>query len=385
LCPTLERPSAQRDGLLLRVPLVGGAVTAAQLEAVARIAAGFGSGVVELTNRANLQVRGLAEPGVAAALDALRAVGIPADAGAATVTLSPSADDGDRRLRAAIVDALAEATPADLSPKFRIHVDDGAGTTGGQRAEAVVRRADGSVRIEVPGVGVAIAGTDDAVAFLAALAAACAAEGPDARVSDLLAAHGPDAVTGLGPGAAPSWAAAPPRTNTVPAPRVGPVAGGDGDGVEVRAAARFGRVGPTVLSGLAAVLDGHPGAEARILADRTVGLRVPAGPAAPDRGALIASLADLGLLVDPGDPAWGVITCIGAAGCWQTELDTRAEAERAVAERAAGRLATEPGAVIHVSGCDKLCATRAPVPVAFVGRPDSTGFDRLHPAEPTTA
>src|SRR5689334_15242344 len=86
-CPTFERPVLQRDGLLLRIPLVGGALDPAQAAAVAAVAVEHGNGIIELTNRGNLQVRGLSDRSVAPATAALRACGLGArDAALATIS-----------------------------------------------------------------------------------------------------------------------------------------------------------------------------------------------------------------------------------------------------------------------------------------------------------
>lgn len=53
------RPWPADDGGLVRLRLVGGRVTAEQLVALAAVAAEYGDGDVHLTQRANLQVRGL--------------------------------------------------------------------------------------------------------------------------------------------------------------------------------------------------------------------------------------------------------------------------------------------------------------------------------------
>ena len=73
-CPTFDRPVLQRDGYLLRVPLIGGSLTTDQARAVAHMAATHGNALIELTNRGNLQVRGIGEGAVARSLDGLRAV-----------------------------------------------------------------------------------------------------------------------------------------------------------------------------------------------------------------------------------------------------------------------------------------------------------------------
>jgi precorrin-3B synthase len=90
-------------------------------------------------------------------------------------------------------------------------------------------------------------------------------------------------------------------------------------------------------------------------------------------GALVLDrAAAAGLHVSPADAALGVICCIGAAGCWQTDCDTLGRAEALIA-RPPARL--RPGERVHVSGCDKFCASRAPAALTLVGRPGG-GFAR---------
>ncbi|WP_067179495.1 hypothetical protein [Microtetraspora niveoalba] len=61
-CPGALQIHAAADGGLARIRVPGGAVTAHQLRVVAAAARELGSGVIELTSRANLQVRGLPLP-----------------------------------------------------------------------------------------------------------------------------------------------------------------------------------------------------------------------------------------------------------------------------------------------------------------------------------
>ncbi len=57
-CPSLFEPMAAGDGLLVRIkPRVAG-IGAAQLQKLADAAEAYGSGRIEITNRANFQLRG---------------------------------------------------------------------------------------------------------------------------------------------------------------------------------------------------------------------------------------------------------------------------------------------------------------------------------------
>ena len=57
-CPTLGRPMRTGDGLLARLRPEDCRLTLAQLRAVARGADTFGNGILEVTARGSLQIRG---------------------------------------------------------------------------------------------------------------------------------------------------------------------------------------------------------------------------------------------------------------------------------------------------------------------------------------
>lgn len=59
-CPGVLRPWIAEDGALIRVRLPGGLLPAATLEALLGIAHEFGDGLLYLTSRANVQIRGIA-------------------------------------------------------------------------------------------------------------------------------------------------------------------------------------------------------------------------------------------------------------------------------------------------------------------------------------
>jgi sulfite reductase beta subunit-like hemoprotein len=139
------------------------------------------------------------------------------------------------------------------------------------------------------------------------------------------------------------------------------------------AAARFGRMNAAALGAIGQLLRRYQLESLRVTPWRALAFACTS----PNQvAALLADAAAIGLLTDLEDLAVGVIACIGAIGCWQTQLDTLAEAECFAAHRPAE---LEPGALVHVSGCDKLCATRGPVALTLLGRTNQTGFDALRP------
>src|SRR5690349_18445400 len=58
-CPALATPMSTGDGLLVRLRPAGGALTLSQFASLARSAAAHGNGILEITARGNLQIRGL--------------------------------------------------------------------------------------------------------------------------------------------------------------------------------------------------------------------------------------------------------------------------------------------------------------------------------------
>ena len=60
-CPGVLRPMPTGDGLLVRLHPPGGALAPAQARAVAEAARACGNGLIDVTGRGNLQLRGVRE------------------------------------------------------------------------------------------------------------------------------------------------------------------------------------------------------------------------------------------------------------------------------------------------------------------------------------
>ena len=128
-CPTALRPMRSGDGLILRVRPRLGILTRQDLEALAGISATFSDGALHLTNRANVQVRGMREEDHPAAAAALRAAGLLDDRAEALpqIAIAPSASltcaAGAAQIRASIEEALGSSPR--LPAKFGFDVQAG--------------------------------------------------------------------------------------------------------------------------------------------------------------------------------------------------------------------------------------------------------------------
>ena len=58
-CPSVARPMPSGDGLLVRLNMPGGSVPLALMRGIASCARRFGNGLIDLTRRGNLQLRGV--------------------------------------------------------------------------------------------------------------------------------------------------------------------------------------------------------------------------------------------------------------------------------------------------------------------------------------
>ena len=136
LCPGVFRPWSADDGALVRLRLVGGAITAGALHRLGEVSREYGDGNVHLTARANLQVRGLPDPLGTHVEEALASTGLlphPTHELVRNIMVSPlsgmAGGRADLRPVAAALDAGLCAHPslARLPGRFLFVLDDGRG------------------------------------------------------------------------------------------------------------------------------------------------------------------------------------------------------------------------------------------------------------------
>jgi sulfite reductase beta subunit-like hemoprotein len=339
------------DGGLARVRLPGGRLTLAGLRAL-REAAGIGNGIVEVTSRANVQIRGIPDDaeqviagllgagGLLASLEHDRVRNIAASPLAGRLPASLARTDEvvaalDRRL-------CADPALGALSGRFLFAVDDGSATVGGRGADVTLAAEDGAFRLwlagrptdrTVPGDAAPGLAVDAARAFLAvaeqaghagAWRVADVQDGPD-LVADRLGATLVEAASDVAPAVVP----------------LGLVDQADGRRA-VTVLPPLARLDRGMLDALVAL--GHD--DVRASTRRTLSfVDVPADDAAR----LIGELEAAGLVASEDSGWWGLTACAGMGACARARVDVRATAAARAAERGPG---SPPE---HWSACERGC------------------------------
>ncbi|MCQ4161748.1 precorrin-3B synthase [Roseomonas sp. GC11] len=354
-CPNLFAPMDTGDGVLLRVKPFAGRLTAAEARALAEIA----PGAIELTNRANLQLRGATAASAPALAQAILAAGLadpePGREARRNLNASPLLGDDPSLMpqtaawRAALEDILAGAGA--LPGKFGLVLDGGGVLPlAGVEADITLRLApDGTALLRLQDCPWQARGaTPASVAALVEIFRASGAR----RMRGTLAARGAEALfaaAGLRPEPAPAQEAAPEALGFHPYPGLGRGAFG--------LMPEFGVLEAGGLRALAALAEGFGDGTLRLTPWRVVLLAGVTRPAA-----LRAAAA--GWVTDPADPRRRVVACPGSAGCASGLAETRADARRLLA-----RGAVPQEGLLHLSGCAKGCAHPGPAAVVLVAAP----------------
>jgi sulfite reductase beta subunit-like hemoprotein len=355
-CPGSLRLHQAQDGWLARVRVPGGSLGGGRLRALAAAAA-IGNGLLDLTSRANVQVRGLQSDAADELAPLLAEVGLLPSAAhdrVRNIVASPLAGrhpravvDTDPVVAAIDCGLCSDASLADLPGRFLFAVDDGSGLALGRQADVTLVARD-STTYELALGGERLAGR---VAADAAAPLAVAAAGEFLHLAEDRAWRIAELSGGAGEMAR----------------RLGlRVTGRLGDtGVEPLAPGRIeqrdGRIAITALVPLArlerdalmalAERDG----EVRIGTGRTLTI-VDVDASAAET--VEQQLSDLGMVLEPSSGWIGLTACAGLGRCPKALLDVRAT----VAMRAAVRRPSD-GAE-HWTACGRRCGERLDQPVA---------------------
>jgi precorrin-3B synthase len=389
-CPGALRPMPSGDGLIVRLKPSCGTLTLDQAEAIAALAAQYGNGMIELTSRGNVQLRGVRDDTLAPLIGALDGLGLLDDSASAegvrNVIGSPLAGlDASTFDTRALARGLEERLRSDtslhaLSDKF-LYVIDGGGVLPLDDVEADVRfalRDDGfaiGLGRELGCAWIGACAADDVVTVAAALASAFIAEAHGARRMRLLDDAALDRVVAAIPSARrhgervrvrrripatiDGAGVVPPSQrlfqNLPLTPTLSPSRAETGRGSAVAIGLAYGATTATALATLLGAVREAGAREIRLTPWRAIIIPVASEQ---DATALAGAASRLGFVTDAGDPRRAIAACPGAPACGNGSTPVREDADRfaAVADGLVGE--GEAGFSLHVSGCSKGCARR---------------------------
>ena len=373
-CPSLSSPMETGDGFLIRLRPSSQTIDIEGFKAFCTAARVHGSGVVEITSRGSIQIRGLTAGSAAAFAAQVAPLAVDSGDGLSLLPHPLSGlDTGEHvdmlplaaELRAALKTAPFTQR---LAGKMSVVLD------GADALHLDMLTADIRLRVAKFGKGlgfhVGLAGTAADAASLGGVlpeqAAACvlhllrhlASEAPGARMRDMVRKGGLDTLRAdLGdllidvatpPGRpAANWIGSHELKSGTKA---------------IGLALPFGHSDAESLSALAdaAVTAGAHGLR---MAPGRVLLIVGLAPA--KTAALRAAATALGFVTERDDPRLRVVACPGAPTCAAGEIPARALAP-AVTKAVGASLSSDD--IVHLSGCAKGCAHPAPARVTVIGR-----------------
>ncbi len=368
------------DGLLARLSPTG-PLPVAHVVALCDAALEHGNGVIEVTQRGSLQVRGLS--GTSAPLFARRVFALAPGTHHTPALLASPLMGLDARELSDLRPVLAElraglaAHPVleSLSPKISVLLD-GSGKLNLDGVPADLRlcaTADSRIHVSLAGdaataASLTVIEPEHALEVAVQVLTRIAARGTDARARSL--ANVGD-LTDLRRGLArvmdtaprhitPPHITPPPIT---PRPTVQPIGTHllkDGR-LALGVALAFGHTEAATLRRWAQFAADYGATSIETAPGRAL---LAVGLTADASRDLGAAAAALGFIVRPDDPRCFVVACAGAPACASAQLATRPAAP-AIVQAAAGLL--DGSFTLHVSGCTKGCAHPAVAAMTFVG------------------
>ena len=376
-CPGALRPMLSGDGWLVRLRISGGVVSASAARAIADCAQTYGNGLLDLSARANLQLRGVQEACLPALVEALLVHGLIDESAEAEAVrnvlasplagLSPDAAFDITPYVSALEKRLArDEALHGLPSKFGFILDD-----GGDLCLASIGADICFVALHdqsAPRFMVRLAGCDDAAVIeaedlpdvaarlaVAFMNEARKCETPPRRLGALIASHGA-AVIWRAAGLVPTHQT--PRAATPPQPLGHHTLVAQG---YLGLGFPFGRISARDLAWLADMAQAHGAGEMRLTPWRAILLPGIDANSARD----ILSQASDAFITDPTDARLAVIACPGAPACASADAPTQGDA---LSLAPLARALSPSGVTLHVSGCAKGCARPSSTAVTLVAR-----------------
>jgi len=371
-CPSLAAPMQTGDGLLVRL-IAHEPIDIAKLCILCTAAEEHGNGIVEITQRGNVQIRGLHEASLPSFARIVASLEIGVPEGPPLVTspllgLDPDEPFDCTALVSLVRSRLRQLRPTleTLGPKVTVLID-GGGQVNLDAVSADIRLAatsDSLLQLSIAGnartathLGYVPTDPDRATASVEDLLRYIANRGSTARAKDLTG-HQEIAKlrSGLGnkliDGPAPQSRT---RAETVGVYRLisGKVARGF--------ALPFGHTTAGALRRFARAAADHGALSIRPAPGRAL-LAIGLSQTAADR--LCETAIEEDFVLDANDPRRNVVACAGAPACASAELPTRKlapEVARAIRKWAG------TSSIVHLSGCSKGCAHPGPAALTLAG------------------
>ncbi|TPO07551.1 precorrin-3B synthase [Mesorhizobium sp. B1-1-5] len=422
-CPALSAPMQTGDGLLVRLNPVAGGISPKSLIGLGESALRHGNGIMEVTARGSLQIRGLTAESARLLADEVDALGIEVRTGVPVETgplagIDPEENADPRPVAERIRAAIEEAglTPR-LGPKVSVVVDGGGqltmdALTADLRLKAVRAAAGIWWSVSIAGDGRSakpLAAVDENAARDIAVAALrmVAEKGREAHTRDLserqrdsLAGWHSFAPLSVLPDISPSRgeigssrAGSPLSALEIGESRgdkaISPLEGemsGRTEGGAVEQQPTRSPIGTFTLThthalGIALPYGSMPAQNLIDLATQALHLGATEIRLAPGRALLFLGLSApsslqssataLGFVTDPADPRTRIAACPGTPACASGRIATRAVAET-IAKESADLL--DASLTLHISGCAKGCAHPGTTALTLVGDENGAGL-----------
>lgn len=371
-CPSLTNPMETGDGFLARLVPTGATVGLKAFGNLCAAARAYGNGIIEVTARGSIQVRGLKPNTIAAFAEIVRSLDIVADGVSITVDplagLAPNGAIDALAVSDALRTRLArEHITAQLGPKVSVVID------GGRALHLDQLPADIRLRAETtpgrPWISLALGGDAFGATPVGAIPPTEVTE-ITLRILEMIANRGREArgrdLVREGGLAALRSAISPLLRHTGRTPQRPPsqpvglhrLGGGK---VALGIGLAFGHATGELLGELvdAAITSGAIGV-------RTAHRALLAICVCEEAATQLTTTAErLGLITRADDPRRYIATCAGAPSCASARIPSRALAPL-VATAAAGLL--DGSFVLHLSGCAKGCAHPSESALTLVGR-----------------
>jgi precorrin-3B synthase len=430
-CPALSAPMQTGDGLLVRLNPVAGGLSPKSLIGLGESALRHGNGIMEVTARGSLQIRGLTPASARLLAIEVDALGIAVRTGVSVETgplagLDPKEIADPRPLAEHIRAAIEEAGVTQrLGPKVSVIVD-GGGQLAMDAVTADVRlvatRTDVGVRWLIAVAGdkqnarpLVMVEEDAARDIAVAMLRMVAEKGRDAHARDLTErqltslaswhSFAPPCVLPdispsrreIGSSHAAALAATPIVGESGDGSRISPLEGEMSGRTEGGATERqpmplqsarspigtFALASANTALGIGLPFGSMPADKIIDLTQHALALGTTEIRLAPGRALLLLgqpaaanqslqqAAATLGFVIDPADPRTRIAACPGAPACASGRIATRDIAET---------IATENGDIfdssftLHISGCAKGCAHPGPAALTLVGGENGAGL-----------